>query len=278
MRRYLGFNPQQYGDLYMATVAARCLKRHDPDSHLTFVIAADYRDCAPLFLDHPNIDRIHILNRGRDGFDAVDRAWIDDQKLFYAFNPMVDHDHSDPWWKRRIQTHEAAYMHGVPIPPDDDGKIRMTRWFKPTEDLGKYVAISPFPASYAGIKNGKSLSIERAQDIVDLLRNEHGYRVLQVGAKDEPTLKGVEKMDRSYFEAVKDVLGCRLFIGGDSGFTWLMSGYGFPTLALYSDSYYGKEFVKNIQPVNPNALYLSESNVNEISLDSIAKSLDTLLS
>ena len=69
------------------------------------------------------------------------------------------------------------------------------------------------------------------------------------------------------------MLGCKLLITTDSGFSWVASGYQLPTIGLYSHDYYGKDFVKNIQPRNPNAIYFAESNVNAINIDSIVETI-----
>lgn len=276
MKKFLGFNPQQYGDLYMGTVAARYLKSLEPDGHLTFMIAGDYRECAPLFIDHPHIDRVHILDSPRDRLYQSDLDWIDEQHFILTFNPFSDHDHSRPWWKERRQTHEVAYMHRIPIIDDDNGKIHMAKWFKPTTGLGNHIAFAPFPGSYSAVIAPKTLSLETAQKIVDIIVSL-GYKVLQIGSPSEPALIGADKRDTDYFTSVKNVLGCKCFVGGDSGFMWLMSGYNFPCLGLYSNGYYTPRFISAIQPINPNALYLDAPNVNEIELAKIEDGLKKLI-
>lgn len=275
MKKFLGFNPQQYGDLYMCTVAARCLKRVVPDSHLTFIIASDYRECAPIFLDHPDIDRVHILSRSKDGLDEIDWKWIKDQKFDHIFNPMQDHDHSDPWWKKRHQALETAYMHRLPIDADD-GKISLTRWFKPEVGLEKYVAISPWAAFYAGTTNPKAIPMHMIQRVVDWLIG-NGWSVLQIGGPNEPVIEGAKQLSTDYFTSLRYVLGCRAMIMGDSGFNWLLSGYDFPVLGLYSEYYFGKDFIHNIQPINKNGVYLTGKTVADIGVEQVLESLKVML-
>ncbi len=273
MKRYCGFCPAQFGDLYMMTVAARCLKRVEPDCHLTFVIGADFRECAPLFINHPHIDRIHVLHKGRDGFDEVDLQWIAEQRFDHVFNPMQDH--RDQWWLHRNQSLEAAHMHGLPT-AGDSGQIEMIQWFKPTPGLENVVAISPWPSFHEGVRNPKCIQPERAQEIVDWLLGA-GYRVLQVGGPSEPQLVGADKPATDYFASVRNVLGCKAMIMGDSGLNWLLSGYQFPVLGLYSERHFG-DHVHNIQPISPRAQYLTGNTVGDIPLDSIVKAATLLLS
>lgn len=274
MNRYLGFTPGRYGDIFMGTVAARCLKASDPTCHLTFVIGSDYHEAAPLFINHPHIDRIHVLH-GKDDFDEVDHAWIATQGFTHIFNPKQDHDHSRPWWRERHQTLETAHMYGIPIPAGESGKITMERWFEIRTQWPNTIALAPFPAWYAGPNNLKALSPTRAQEIVDYIKGK-GLNVLQVGAPGEPSLRDTIHQSTPYLHSVMNVLRCRAFICGDSGLNWLMSGYNHPVLGLYGDSYYGGQCV-NIQPINPNAIYLSAPTVAEIPMDRIKVSIDTLL-
>lgn len=269
MRRYLGFCPGQLGDLAIMTVAARCLKAADPDSHLTFVISGDYREAAPLYLDHAHIDRVHILHCPRGGFDEVDRVWIAKQGFTHVFDPLQDHDHSRPWFRERHQTLEAAHCHGLPIPPGETGKITLNLWFKPVEGLWDHVAFSPWAAFYEGVRNPKAIPPERAQEIVNWLRGQ-GHKVLQVGGPTEPALDGVTKLQCDYFTSVRHVLGCRCMVMGDSGLNWVLSGYDFPVVGLYSSRYFGEEWIHQIQPINRSARYLVAPTVAEISMDDIA--------
>lgn len=280
MKRYCGMHCGRFGDLYMATVAARALKAVDPEAHLTFTIGCDYREAAPLFLNHPHIDRIRILHStGAAGHDEMDKAWIAAQGFDLVFDPQADHQHWDPWWKKRPQPLEICHMHGIDPAAAGGAKIEMARWFDPIP-FDKTVAFAPFPAWYAGLdpsNNDKALSIERAQEVVDYLIGK-GWQVLQVGAAAEPQLRGTTKLTTDYFGSVRRVLGCRAFIGGDTGMMWLMSGYDFPCLGIYAHRYYGAANVRNIQPINPNAIYLDAPTIAEIELDRVRQSLDTLLS
>lgn len=259
-QKFLGFNGQQYGDLVMNTVAARSLKELYPKSELTLVVNKDYADIVPIFYNHPYIDKFYVTHRNKDGFDEEDIKWVKQQKFDHVFNPMQDHSHESPWYRVRHQAQELCHMHGLPIPKNI--QCELIRWFE-VPDNKKYVAFSPFPAFYAGIKNDKAYSIEKAQKIVDFIRSL-GLEVLQIGHPDEPQLKNVLKPRLSYFDCVKYILASKFWIGGDTGMCWLLSAYQFPVLACYSNRYYTKEFVKNIQPINANSIYLDAPSLNDI--------------
>lgn len=273
MNRYLGFNAHRYGDLFINLVACRILKKIDPDSHLTFLINGNYRAAAPLFLDQLDIDKIHITHNPVGGFDEKDIEWIKTQRFSYIFNPMQDH--RDQWWFHRNQPLECAYMHNIPIPKDETGKLKLNRWFDLKSEFKEWVTIQAFAGSYDP-NNKKQLSPERAQQIVDLLI-KRGYKVLQLGVSSEHKLIGTTRIQNDYFEMIRDMLSCKLLITTDSGTAWAASCYDHPTLGLYSHEYYGKDRIGAIQPLNPNAIYLDAGNVNEIPLHMIDTALSKLL-
>lgn len=270
MLKFCGIHPLRYGDIVMNLVSAKILKEQYPDSHFTLVINNNYKDIAPIFIDNPYIDRIHILHKDKDGFDEIDLEWVKNQAFDHVFNPMADHDHSKPWFLFRHQTLETAFVHEI-ISQDDinrnvyNPQIELTKWFDVGKDLNNFVAFMPFAGQYDP-NNSKRLLANRAQIIVDYIR-DYGFNVLQLGGKDDPKLQGSLFFNTNYFESVKNMLGCKFLITTDSGLNWVASGYQFPTIGLYSNEYYGKEYIKNIQPINSNATYLDDNNVNHIDIN-----------
>lgn len=279
IRKYTGLSAHRYGDLFMNLAAWRTVKRIDPNSHITFLLNGNYRDAAPLFLDQPDIDKVHITHSPVGDFDEEDIKWACEQGFYIVYSLMADHDHANPWFFYRNQPQEVCHMHRLPIL--DDGKLTLNRWFEPTKGLEKYVALQAFAGSY-DLNNKKALTIQRAQEIVELIR-ARGYSVLQLGLPSEPKLENTTRIDTDFFGAVKNMLGCKALVSCDSGFRWASSCYDFPTLGLDSNEYYdmrphgGRNHIDAIQPLNPNATYLDEKNVNDISAESIDRALSSLL-
>ena len=274
MNKYLGIHGHRYGDIFMGLAAFGIIKKYDPDCEITIVINGDYRDCAPFFLAQKIIDKIYITNNPVGGFDEIDKQWIIDNKFTHVFDPLADHDHSSPWWFYRNQPQELAYIHGLPI-EQHSGKLNLDKWFKSDPNFKNYVAFHPFAGAYDP-NNKKTLTKEFAQKIVNSIR-KLSYEVLQLGGPNEPGLDGVLKLPTDYFVSGKNLLSCKALIVGDSGFNWMASCYNFPVVGLYSYEYYGPDYVKNIQPINPNAIYLQERNVNQIELDLVISKLKMVL-
>jgi ADP-heptose:LPS heptosyltransferase len=271
--RAIGFQQGLRGDLILSTVAARAFKQAHPEWHLTLGLNQQYADMAPLFA-HSDFDDVHVY----EGYDnwptARDEAYLKRAGYDHVFDPMPKRANEATWWQTEHQAQNACSIYRLPY-PSDGHQCRLTKWFD-VPDYRDYVAFNYVGAFYAGYPNAKSYSPQRAREIVQLIRDK-GHKVIVIGHPKEPTIEGTERGPSAYFDAVKTLLGCRAFVGIDSGFTWLASAYSHPTLACYSDAYYTKQYVGSIQPANPNARYLSAPNLNEVPLTDIDAALSQLL-
>ena len=253
----------------MTTVAARAFKEQYPDWKLTMAVGPQFADMLPLFYQHSYYDNYHVWETYEGWPSAPDVEYLRREKYdvaFHAFPP-----HPDEWWRHRHQYAEAAHMVGLHIPKDIQPVL--TKWFHVARSVGT-VAFAPF-AGWYNQSNDKKLSIDHAQDIVNMLL-KRGKKVLQIGGADEPKLAGVDQYKTSYFQSVKDVLGCDLLIHTDTGIGHVIGAYQHPAIGLYGYRYYGKEKVRNIQPISENTVCISEETVGQISVDSVAQALDNM--
>lgn len=236
-------------------------------------IHRQFADMIPLFMNLRGINPVitedyeHFCGQG-------DRRLAKARGHDRTFNPMAPH-RLDRWHDHMHQTAAVSYDYFNRELPIEKQQIELVRWFEDLSPSG-HITFAPFAGSYSP-SNTKALSKDRAQEIAGMIRRK-GYGVIQIGGPGEPKLEGTFCEQRSYFDSVRVILGSRALIHTDTGIGWVTSGYKHPQLGLYSHAYYGEDKICNIQPRNPNALHLSAPNVNEIPLDSIAKSLDTLLS
>ncbi len=259
------------GDIVMGTVVAKDFKKQSPNCKLTLGIHKDFSDMLPLFRNHPCYDDYHLY----DGYDnwpsEVDKTYLRQEKYDFIFNQMPKHTRDD-WWKFHHQCQELILSQSGQI--TNDLQCILNPWFN-IPDNKKFVALAPIGGWY-NYPNAKSLPIPRAQEIVNFILDK-GYEVWQIGHRDEPKLEGTTKKDLDYFDSVKNLLGCKTFITVDTGLNWVASAYSFPTLALYSNSYYSSKYIGNIQPKNPNALYLDALNVNDIDIELIKENILKLI-
>ncbi len=263
----IGFNTAQRGDIILNTVAARSLKEIYPTAHFTLAVAPEYADMRDLFARHPYIDEFHVYH-SHDGTDQIDQLFRREQGLYdVVFSGTPAHT-IEPWWMIHHQAAEVCLMNGLSVPSDIQCVLTL-----PTDipDNKSYIGLQPY-AGWQDWPNKKSFTVARATELVVAIR-ALGYQVLQFGGPEEPTLDGATKFEGTYFDSMRHMLGCRALVTTDSGRCWAASAYSFPTLGLYSNSYYGPQFIHNIQPINPNARYLDVDLVVNLPLDQIIATL-----
>jgi len=270
----IGMTQGQRGDLIISTVPARAFKEQYPNATLTLGLNKRYADMAPLFANHESYDSVHFYDAYDNWPSQLDLEYLKRAEYDIIYDPMPKRHNEASWWKTESQVQNACSLYN--LTPPTDLQCRLTQWFD-VPDLKDYVALNYIGAFYSGYPNAKSYSPQRVAGIVGLIKTK-GYKVIVIGDPAEPHLEGTERQNLSYFDSVKTMLGCKAFVGIDSGLTWAASAYSFPTLASYSHEYYGADRVCAIQPVNPNGVYLSGSSLNDISIDKISQKIDNILS
>jgi hypothetical protein len=80
----------------------------------------------------------------------------------------------------------------------------------------------------------RDMKLGCARITIDLLRAE-GFTVTVLSDKQHVLLPDAEHL--SFDECIKRIARCRVFIGGDTGFTHVSALFGRPTIALYPDWY-----------------------------------------
>lgn len=235
-----------------------------------------FADMAPLFLNHPHINSVFITDEYEDFPSEKDNLMMDERGYTHVGNPMQPHI-NDKWWASMHQTTAVLhdYTNGAEKLPDEDRQINLVKWFD-IQRHEKYVAFAPFAGFASNPNNDKMLSISNAQKIVNYLVKK-GYKVIQLSGPGELQLENTGGFRfSSYFDSVRDMLGCDFLIHTDTGMGWFASAYKHKQLGLYGHRYYGAENVKNIQPVNPNSLYLDAPTVAEITMESIIEAIDKI--
>lgn len=273
MHKVLGCLQGQVGDQFIQLPLVEHIKSVYPNCHYTANINKKYKMVIPVLQEFcPYIDDFYISDEYENFPGPKDLEYLNKEKFDIVYNPMARPINN--WWTQFHQTSLEFNTFGFTPETNDGYQINLTIPYKIKREKN-IIAIAPFAGSYAW-GNDKQLTVFRAQELVNEIK-KLGLTVIQIGDKNEPKLDNVIKPDQSYFNSVKTILECQLFIGTDTGITWCMSGFRFPTIGLYSHNYFTKEYIKNIQPINKNAIYLSENNVNEISIEQIIENIKTKL-
>ncbi len=267
MKKAIGFNLGLRGDLIMSTVAARAFKESPDfkDWKLVLGVAPQFADLLPLFYQHPHFDNFHVYTEYAKWPGPADHEYLARANYDFVFHGMPQH--RDEWWKFRHQYAEAAHMQG--LRPPADLQPLLTRWFSVRADR-ESVAIAPFGGN--GEPNDKMLSVAQAQGIVNFLIAE-GFNVFHLGAPGEPDLFGAPRLNATYFESVRAMLGTRLLIHCDTGMGHVAGAYNHPSFGIYGHRYFGPELVHRIQPRHANFHHITGPSVSEMSIDSIISAL-----
>jgi ADP-heptose:LPS heptosyltransferase len=266
------------GDLAINVPAIERLKKKYPNILIDMPIHKQFADMSPLFLNHSAINSAFITDDYEKFPNEKDKIMLMKRGYSHILNPMKRHL-DDRWWASMHQTTAVLfdYTEGEEILPESERQINLTKWFD-VPVLTKTVAFAPFAGYAYNINNDKMLSINMAQKIVDFLISK-GFKVLQLGGSNEPMLKNATPFQvGTYFDSVRHMLGCNFLIHTDTGMGWYASAYKHKQLGLYGHRYYGKDNVKNIQPVNPNSLYLDAATVAEIEFDKITEAIEKISS
>ena len=267
MIKAAGFQAGQYGDLVIATVAARAFKQQNPDSHLTFAMAEKYRDMLPLFFNHPNIDDHHIW----DGYDnwpsQVDKEYIAYRGFDHVFNAMPPHSRPD-WYRYLHYAEENCVRFG--LRPPKDLSYELVRWFPLHTDQRKTVTLTLFPSK--GTQMDKGLLVEEAEKLCIALKAK-GYNPVQLGGKYEVALKNAVAPHFSIFEATKLMLSSAFHITTDTGFSSIAAGYKHRVFGIYGYNY--PDLLDNWtqRPINVNANYIND-HPNSVTADQIIATIE----
>lgn len=262
MIKAIGFNAGQIGDLVMNTVTCRAFKEKYWNSSLTFGIGNKYSFTEFLFKKNKYIDNTHIWDSYdwwpvRNDIDYVACGGFD-----IVFNAMPQHTRID-WYNHYHYCEEFCLTHQLNIPADLSCHLEH---YQNINIDKKLISLSLFPScnTMTGNKFEKTLNIEKLEELVKQLI-KMGFTVIQLGGKFDQHINGALKYDNfSFKDGVDTLLKSLLHITTDTSFNWVGSAYKKNTIGLYGKTYSDmkEECIKNIQPINKNAIYLNGQNGN----------------
>ena len=262
------------GDLIMALPMLTYFEKKYPNSYKYWVIDKKCAQCAPIYFNHPLIDRIKIT-------DEWTSFGPQDQNLMNTCDIIIpkgaQHDIPD-YYNYRSKVEETARMNGIiditDILTEDEMKPKLYKWFDvglpkvtstyaktPIKDktiYGNNIAIWPFAGS-----PGRSPTPQWWNLLIDNLI-KRGYTVYHYGLPSDPILselKGYRTFpELSYFAQIKAALASQLVIGTDSGVQWVMGAYSHPAINLMTN--WLPNHTQNLlalEPINDNGVTFLET-------------------
>jgi ADP-heptose:LPS heptosyltransferase len=299
------------GDIIMQLPLLTYFEKKYPDSYKILVVEKKCSFCAPIFFNHPLIDRIKITDEwGLPGendknialnCDIRDLAWKN--PCLCRYPPFGGKWYDLPfWWNTRSCIESAAITYGVSdlmeVLTEEERKPKLVRWFdsgtirhgqstyskKCNADLSIHRgSISVWPFATAGSSSNRNPGVYWWGRLLDVVF-DLGYTVYHCGRPSEPCLSDHEKYIRlnnsSYMEQIAVCLETDLSIGTDSGAMWVVGAYSHPAIHLMS--YWLNGHSKNplaLEPVNDNGVTIfhpggcSQIDIMEVvrNIDEIAK-------
>lgn len=263
MMTFAGFQAGQFGDVVIATVAARALKEQHPRSHLTFCVASKYRDILPLFARNPNIDAYHVW----DGYDnwptQTDRDYMTYRRFDHVFDAMPKHT-SQSWYNHHHYAEENCLRYGLKVP--DDLSYELVRWFPILPGHNKTITLSLFPSK--GAQLDKTIPIDECEKLCVGLK-QMGYTPVQLGGRFEVPLANAVAPDLSILEAAQLLTSSALHITADTAFASIAAGYKHKVLGFYSLNYPDMKTCDSHLPPNPNARYLKNRVMKDLKAEEL---------
>lgn len=244
-----GVRSGMIGDMIMALPILNWLEQKYPNSYKYWVIGQRFAQSMPLFINHPMIDKIYILESEEHLSNQYDIN--EAKKCDLHFNITPQHPDGNPgidcfWWNEYSLCEETFRMAGLPISEyknlDNNLKLpKLEKWFK-SDIQKKTIGIWPF-AAY-GKEPHRSPSIEWWNELLPELISL-GYKIYLFGHPNDPKLFGnnlnyknniIYCQQLSFFDQIKKSLECELCINTDSGSGWVIGAYGHPQITLLSNT------------------------------------------
>ena len=290
------------GDLVMSLPQLKYFKKKYQKTYINFVIHKKISYCAPLFYNHPDIDKIIISGKwssfSPEDYKIASESDVVTTKLDHKNQTILDRKHEDKfWYNKRSCIEETALMSGI---ADLDKVLtykekipQLTKWFdtgfedeqkkaaytydkvesKRNKILSKSLAIWPF-AGYGRSKN-RNPSEEWWGRLVSKLTS-NSINVYHFGYFKEPELSENKKYyhnltNYDFFNQIKISLGTKLALGTDSGSMWVLSAYNHPIIILGTNWYdnHTKNLKATIPPIVDGECIFKENNFSNLSVDEV---------
>ena len=232
------------GDLVFSEPFLRYFEKKYPGSYKIFPIEKKVSQCAPLFLNHPLIDKLYILENWENEFGKCDQELMNSCDIVIPRNG----NHVPPdWYNHYNCVYETARLGGLhdinEVLTEEEQIPRLHKWFPEytenfhnnayskkfiDENKRKSITIAPF-AGYGtefGLRRSPSTTYWRSivEEALDM-----GYLVNHIGFYGEPLLaKNSNYINRtrlSFFVQIRVALQSDLYIGTDSGTSWVVGAW-----------------------------------------------------
>ncbi len=265
----------------MSVPALSWIEKRFPSSYKYWQIARKCSQSAPIYFNHPFIDKI-VISDCEEGMGPRDHAIAATCDL--VFNTTPSHpDGDDRGWVNRYNIYEESWrMTGIPLEEYKlltpyEQRPHLTQWFDIEKQSKGTIAI--FCASAYGKRQLWHSRFPTRNWYVNLINRLtlEGYKIIQFGHPNDYVDEGgslsndtssADARNLEFFTQVKTALGCSLAIVTDSGSGLVLAAYeSLPTITLLTNHTPGH--VQNFTAFSSNSP-LNQSFVGLGSADNIS--------
>jgi len=252
----------QIGDIIMFSAAVRRIKEIFPNSTITFAVSKKYREAGELVAGLPYVDRLFVTEHYYDlrtdiTYGPWHYGWPCDYRGEDEVAEQRKHDivletrpqhRRMPWWEFDHQVAELAHEVGVPGPIDLRTEISIPSDTVIPADAAGRIVLHNDPS----IDSTKAWSWEYVNEFAKAVGPEN---IVLLGNPGPDVAGAIDLRGKTTLaEAAATIQSCKCYVGIDSGLMWIAGSLQVPVVGLYGTSYIPA--YQNIQPVNPNAVYL----------------------
>lgn len=236
-----GFRYQIIGDMVMALTMPYFFETLYPNSFKYWGIAKKVAHAAPIFINHPYINQIHIQD-GLEGPESHrDFELINKSDIIINGNPS----HPDDKFPNQYDIYSETWrMAGLDIKdynalPKEHKYPKLYKWFKDEtrpSNHGKIIAL--FPQGGYGKEPKRGCSKEYYEKLLIKLIGE-GYGIIQFGHSNDMKLFDLDYPEGNiiqgnfkrlthldFFHQIRLALSCDLILSTDSGSGVIFAAYG----------------------------------------------------
>jgi len=271
--KVFGIRGSLIGDSIMALPILTFVEKQFPNSYKYWQIAKKCSQAAPLYFNHPLIDKIVIsdCNEGMGPKDTEIAKGCD-----VVFNVMPQHPLQQDWPNYRNIYEETWVMAGLPMEyynslTAEEKRPKLYKWFDIEKQPKKTIAL--WPCAGYGRENTRNPSEKWYLSLITLLSKE-GYNVIQFGHPNDYNFNKTINAQKEwfkinfncfnglpFFEQIKMSLGCDLAIATDSGSSLVLGAYEMPQITLLTNHF--PNHIQNLEAFAPN----NPNNINFVSLN-----------
>lgn len=261
------------GDTIMSLPVLNHLEKAFPNSYKYFCVQNKCAQSAPIYFNHPLIDKIHITYESFPG--EKEKPLISECDFVINTSPAVYE--SGTWFNKRGQVEECFLMAGFLQEEFDElsekeKKPYLNKWFD-VDKKNKTLGIWPF-AGY-GKQMYRAPSEKWWKNLISKLIKS-GWKIAHFGWMEEPPLSDSSSYTffgkESFFEQIKICSGCEISICTDTGSAWVFGAYGLPQITLLTNHFtqdddYGTFTGKHTE----NFLAFAPINYNDLNINLFAE-------